>query len=160
MCEPCGCVTFIEQGREAILKRAVAIIREMGITEENAQLFEDGERICYLISSKVLPSEDEEVRQIAEWVAGLHQRVHADRSRAYAKAARDVFADFPAKAPPQQVITTWHQLEQLCRELDDGLLSSLEDPAIRDAIRAVQHVHDDTQQRRLELLQRYDLKDS
>lgn len=160
MCQPCGCVTFIEQGPEAILKRAVAIIKNMGITEENVQLFEDGERICYLIGSKIVSSEDAEVRQIAEWVAGLHQRVHADRSQAYAKAARDVFANFPVKAPPREVITTWHQLEQLCRELDDNLVSAVDDPATRNTIRAVQHVHDDTQQRRVELLQRYDLKDS
>lgn len=157
MCQPCGCVTFINQGPEAVLKRAVAIIKELGITTENAQLFEDGERICYLIASEVLPSEDEEIHQIAQWVAGLHQRNYADRSRAYAKAAREVFANFPAKAPPQEVITTWHQLEQLCHKLDDDLVSAVEEPAIRDAIRAIQHVHDNLQERRAELLKRYSL---
>ena len=159
MCQPFGCVTFLEQGTEAVLKRAVTIVREMGVTAENVQLFEDGERICYLIASEVLPSEDEEIHQIAQWVAGLHQRNYADRSRAYAKAAREVFAKFPAKAPPQEVITTWHQLEQLCHKLDDDLISAVEEPAIRDAIKAVQHVHDNLQERRTELLKRYSLDD-
>lgn len=157
MCQSCGCVTVVNQGSEVVLKRAVAIIKEMEITAENVQLFEDGERICYLIASKVLPSEDEEIHQIAQWVAGLHQRNYADRSRAYAKAARDVFANFPAKAPPQEVITTWHQLEQLCHKLDDDLISAVEEPAVRDAIRSVQHVHDNLQERRAELLKRYSL---
>ncbi len=36
-----------------------------------------------------------------------------DRSRAYAKAAQDLFANIPAKGSPRDVINTWHQLEQL-----------------------------------------------
>lgn len=88
-----------------MLERAVAIIKEMGITAENIQLFEHGERICYLIASKIVGREDEEVRHTVEWVAGLRQHVYADRSRAYTKAAREgVFANFPAKAPPREVI--------------------------------------------------------
>lgn len=55
MCQPCGCVKFLEQGKEAVLKRAVTIIKELGVTAKNVQLFEDGERICYLIASEVLP---------------------------------------------------------------------------------------------------------
>lgn len=55
------------------------------------------------------------------------------------------------------VITTWHQLEQLCHKLDDDLISAVEEPAIRDAIQAVQHVHDDLQERRAELIKRYSL---
>jgi len=148
---------FIEQGHEAVLKRAIAIIREMGVSPENAQRFEDGERICYFLVSKLGSGEDEEVRRIAEWVAGLH-RHYPERGQAYAKAARDIFGNLPAKGSAQEVITTWHQLEQLCRELDDGLLSSVKDAAVKDAIRAVQHIHDDNKQRRAELLQRYHLE--
>lgn len=72
-----------------MLERAVAIIKEMGITAENVQLFEHGERICHLIASRIVGREDEEVRQTVEWVAGLRQHVYADRSRAYTKAARE-----------------------------------------------------------------------
>lgn len=159
MCQPCGCGRYIEQGHKAVLNRAVAIIKELGVTAENAQSFEDGERICGLIASKLASGEDEEVREIAAWVRELHKRNYADRSQSYAAAARDVFAKFPAKGAPRDTITTWHQLEQLCRELSDGDISFIEDAAIKDAIRAVKHVHDDLNERRIEFLKRYHLED-
>src|SRR3990172_6062895 len=139
MCQPCGFSRYIEQGHEAVLNRAVAVVKEMRVTAENAQRFEDGERICGLIASKLASGEDDEVRQIAEWVRNLHKRNYADRSQAYAAAARDVFAKFPAKAAPKDIITTWHQLEQLCRELTEEDISFVEDAAVRDAFLAVRH---------------------
>ncbi len=157
MCQRCGCADFIKEGQEAVLKQATAIIKEMGVTADNVQRFEDGERICDLIASKVVGDQYEELRQIAEWVSSLHQPLRAERSQAYAKAAREVFANLPTKATPQEVVTRWHQLEQLCRELGDELISSVEQAAIREAIRAVQHVHADPQHR-AELLQRYHLE--
>lgn len=159
MCQQCGCLPLIEQGRKAVVDRAVAIIEEMGVSAENVQRFEDGERICGLIASKLATGDDEETRQIAEWVMGLHKRNYAKKSEAYAAAARDVFAKFPAKGPPKDIITTWHQLEQLCRELNEEDISFVEDGAIKDAIRAVKHVHDDLQQRRVEFERRYHLED-
>lgn len=159
MCEPCGCFPFIEQGRDAVLNRAVAIVKEMGVTAENVQRFEDGERICGLVASKLAAGDDEEIRQIAEWVMGLHKRNYAKKSEAYAAAARDVFVRLPAKGPPKEIITTWHQLEQLCRELNEEDISSVGDGAVRDAIRAVKHVHDDLQQRRVDFIKRYRLED-
>ena len=159
MCQPCGCGPYIEQGHKAVLNRVIAIIKEMGVTAENAQRFEDGERICGLIASKLASGEDEEVRQIAEWVRNLHKRNYADRSQAYAAVARDVFAKFPAKAAPKDIITTWHQLEQLCRELTEADIASVEDGAIRDAFLAVRHVHDDLKERRIEFMKRYHLED-
>ena len=110
MCQPCGCSRYIEQGYEAVLNRAVAVVKELGVTAENVQSFEYGERICGLIASKLAAGEDEEVRQIADWVMALHKRNYAERSHAYAAAAHGVFAKFPAKGPPKDIITTWHQL--------------------------------------------------
>ena len=159
MCQACGCSRYIEQGHEAVLNRAIAIVRELGVTAENVQSFEDGERICGLIASKLAAGEDEEVRQIADWVMALHKRNYAERSHAYVAAARDVIAKFPAKGAPRDVITTWHQLEQLCRELTDEDISSVEDAATRNGIQAVRHVHDDLKERRIEFIKRYHLED-
>ena len=158
MCQACGCSRYIEQGHEAVLNRAIAIVRELGVTAENVQSFEDGERICGLIASKLAAGEDEEVSQIADWVMALHKRNYAEKSHAYVAAARDVFAKFPAKEAPRDVITTWHQLEQLCRELTDVDISSEAAP-IKDAIHAVKHVHDGLQQSRIEFIKRYHLED-
>lgn len=158
MCKQCGCVVFIEEGPESVLKRVINIIAEMGVTVENVQCFEDGERICGFIAARVASSDDEEVKEIAEWVAELHESLYAERSRTYAKVAREVFANFPQSFSPKEVITEWHQLEQLCRELGDGLVVSM-DEGIRDVIRAVQHVHDNPRQRRLELMKRHRIAD-
>lgn len=160
MCQPCGCSRYIEQGHEAVLNRAVAVVKELGVTAENVQSFEDGERICGLIASKLAAGEDEEVRQIAESVRELHKRNYANRSQSYVAAARDVFAKFPAKGAPRDIITAWHQLEQLCRELSEEDISSVEDAAVRDAFLAVRHVHDDLKERRIEFMKRYHLEDS
>ncbi len=159
MCEQCGCGPYIEQGRKAVLERVVAIVKELEVTAENVQSFEDGERICGLIASKLAAGEDEEVRQIADWVMALHKRNYAERSHAYAAAAHDVFAKFPAKGAPRDIVTTWHQLEQLCRELTEEDISSVEDTAIRKGIQAVRHVHDALKERRIEFMKRYQLED-
>ena len=158
MCRQCGCESFIEQGPEAVLERAVAIVTEMGITADNVQRFEDGERICALIASKLPGEQHEEIRQTAEWVSELHQGRRADRIEAYARAARDVFASLPAGGDaPRETITTWHQLEQLCHGLGEEVISRIEKPAVRDAIRAVQHVHEDPRHM-ADLLQRHGLE--
>ncbi len=41
MCQVCGCTGFKVQGREPVVKRATAIVKEIGITADNAQRFED-----------------------------------------------------------------------------------------------------------------------
>lgn len=156
MCRQCGCVDVIEQGPEATLQRAVAIITQMGITAENVQRFEDGERICSLIASKLPGEQYEEIRRTAEWVSGLHQRLRADRSEAFARAAQEVFANLPAGGVPRETITTWHQLEQLCHALGEEALSRIEEASVRDALLAVQHVHEDPRHM-AELLRRHGL---
>ncbi|MBI2911212.1 MAG: hypothetical protein HYY05_03655, partial [Chloroflexi bacterium] len=158
MCRQCGCVDVIEQGPEAVLQRAIAIVRQMGITPDNVQRFEDGERICSLIASKLAGQLYDEIRRTAEWVSELHEGRRADRSEAYMRAARDVFANLPAGGDaPRETITTWHQLEQLCHGLGEEALSRIEEPAISDALRAVQHVHEDPRHM-ADLRQRYGLE--
>ena len=158
MCKECGCDFIIAQGPEATLARVAAIIKELGVTPENAQAFEDGERICGLIASKQAGAEDQEVAEIAEWFGVLHRNTYGERNRSYARAAREVFANFPAQGSPREIITTWHQLEQLCRELGDDAISAVADVTVREAVRAVNCVHDNPQQRRAELLKRYGLQ--
>ena len=75
-----------------------------------------GERICAIIALKLPRGEEEEIPEIAEWIFGLHQDLYAERSWPYAKAAQELLLIFPAKAPPREVIVTWYQPEQLCRE--------------------------------------------
>ncbi|MBI4321274.1 MAG: hypothetical protein HY675_22515 [Chloroflexi bacterium] len=157
MCRKCGCADFISQGREATLARAVAIIDELGVTVDNVQAFEDGERICGLIASRLAGAEEEEIRETADWVSGLHQYLWAERHRAYVGAACRVFDNLPAAGAPRDIITTFHQLEQLCRILGDEITFPPGQEALGDVICAVNHVHDDNQRHFAELRERYGL---
>lgn len=159
MCQVCGCTVFKEQGREPVVKRAKAIIKEMGVTADNAQRFEDAELICEMIGAKLIDSEDENLRGTVQWVMALHQEVvpTVERSRAYAGAARELFANIPANGSARDVINTWHQLEQLTSALGDDGISTIEEPAIREVLRTVRHIHDNRRERCREIAERYKL---
>ena len=94
------------------LVRASGVVRGCYATEA---MF--GERICAIVASELPSGEEEDIREIAEWYSGLHQNLYAERSCPYASAAQEVFANFPAEAPPRKVMAAWHQSGRLWREL-------------------------------------------
>ncbi len=158
MCQLCGCRQYIAQGREAVLRRAVDIVSELQITPENLAGYEDTE----LISSLIAPfgSRTDDVYQTAAWVSDLHAvpgLVNRNaRYQEYVRAFRDIFARLPVSGDPKHIATTYHQLEQLNKELDDASLASL-GPSTRHALEALRRVHDDPKGRETRLKERYGL---
>ena len=144
MCQRCGCQQFIKEGKEAILKRAVDIVKELRLSPANVDDYEITETISGIIAPFGL--KEDEVYQAASWVSSLHDdnpRVRrGEQYQNHVRAFRDIFARLPVQGDPKHIATTYHQLEQLARELDDVAKASL-DPEIREAIEAVNHVHDD-----------------
>lgn len=157
MCERCGCQQFIKEGRKAILRRVVDIIKELRVTPTNSDDYEATETISGIIAPFGL--REDEVFQTASWVSGLHEdnpRVkRGEQYQAHVRAFRDIFTRLPARGDPKHIATTWHQLEQLARELDETVVASL-NTEIQQAIQAVNHVHDDTT-RQARLVERYGL---
>ena len=103
---------------------------------------------------------EDEVYRTASRVSGLHEdNPQVRRGQEYQKsvhAFQDIFACLPVQGDPKQIATTYHQLEQLARQLDEAAMASLE-PEIRETIEAVNSVHDDrTRQSRLK--ERYGLQ--
>ncbi len=158
MCELCGCSQYIKQGKEAVRRRAVAIVKELGITAQNADDYEDTERISRLIAP--FGASEDDVYPTAAWVSGLHmglrQLDRAQRYQAHVRAFRDIFSRLPAQGEPKHIATTYHQLEQLNRELDDADITSL-DPETKEALQAINHVHDDVEAKVARLKKRYSL---
>ncbi|MBI2909396.1 MAG: hypothetical protein HYX92_17260 [Chloroflexi bacterium] len=140
------------------MKRAVEIVEELGLAAQNVADYEDTE----LISSLIAPfgSREDDIFQTAAWVSDLHRGVRgADRDEkylAYVRAFRGVFSRLSKRGKPMHIATTYHQLEQLNKELDDADLASLSPPT-REALQALRHVHDKPEVRAARLRQRYGL---
>ena len=151
MCQQCGCQQFIKAGKKVILKRAVAIVGELHLKPSNVDDYECTEAISALIAPFSFAKD--EVYQTASWISGLHDR--GERYQAQVRAFKEVFARLPIQGDPKQIATTYHQLEQLARELDETTIASL-DSDIQQAIQAVNRVHEDTT-RQKRLKERYSL---
>ncbi len=158
MCQLCGCRQYIAQGKEAVLHRAAEIVNELQITAENLAGYEDTE----LISSLIAPfgSRTDDIYQTAAWISDLHAvpgLVNRNvRYGEYVRAFRDIFERLPVSGNPKDTATTYHQLEQLNKELDDASLASLA-PSTKEALEALRKVHDDPEGRETRLKERYGL---
>lgn len=158
MCQLCGCTEFIKRGKGIIRERVVAIVRELELTPANVDDYEATETISGIIAP--LCSREEEIYQTAAWVSKLHEDMprggREERCQAYARAFRDIFARLPARGNPKLIATSWHQLEQLTKELGEVDLAAL-NPEVRETIQAVSHVHDGMEAKRTRLKERYGL---
>lgn len=158
MCQLCGCSHYLNQGKEAVTRRVVEVVKELGLTVHNADDYEATEIISGLIAP--FGSRDDEIYQTAGWISGLHTDTPSSRRevqyQAHVKAWRDIFDRLPAQGHPRDVATTYHQLEQLARELDEVALAPL-DPETQEAIKAVNRVHDDQAAKTAKLKARHGL---
>lgn len=158
MCQLCGCDQYIKQGKQAVLNRATEIVKELGLTTANVDDYEDTERIGRFIAP--FGAADDEVYKTAVWTSKLHMGMgrlnQSERYQAHVRALRDIYSRLPAKGEPKHVVTIYHQLEQLCRELENDELVSLA-PEIREAVLAVKRVHDNPEAKEKALKQRYNL---
>ncbi|MDP2660902.1 MAG: hypothetical protein Q8R28_09260 [Dehalococcoidia bacterium] len=161
MCDLCGCQSFIKKGAEAVLKRAANTVEELGLTPENMDLFEDCEFICDLITPQAsLSATAPDIWETAQWVRLLHMELSGGKNQAYAEAARDIFAKLPGNGNAKEIITTYHQLEQLHRHVSEESLASIADARVRDTILALRHIHDNPDERRAKIVERYKLPSS
>jgi len=157
MCQRCGCQQFINGGQETIRKRVVDIIEELRLNTTNLDDYENTEVISSLIAP--FSNTEDEIYATASWVSALHEGVRQsnrdERYQTHARAFQDIFSRLPVQGDPKHIATTYHQLEQLARDLDETTLTSL-DLDTQETIQAVNHVHEDTT-RQTRLKERYGL---
>jgi len=159
MCDLCGCKTYLDSGKQAVVNRAQEIIRRLGLTAENIELYEDCERISHEVFSYSSPStEESEMLAVSKWAHSLHEPIYKERFPKYIEAAKDVFARLPISGDAKGIVTAYHQLEQLAKEIGDRELASIKDTSIRETIRAVWGVHDNNLAKKTRLRERYGLE--
>ena len=159
MCDLCGCKTYIDSGKQAVVNRAQEIIRRLDLTAENVELFEDCERILHEVSSYSFPSSEEsEMLTTAKWAHSLHEPIYKERFPKYVEAAKDVFARLPVNDDARSIVTAYHQLEQLTKEIGDKELASIEDARVRETIKSVWQVHNNNFAKKTRLRERYGLE--
>ena len=159
MCDLCGCKTYLDSGKQAAVNRAQEIIRHLDLTAENIELFEDCERILHEVFSYSFPSyEESEMLVVSRWAHSLHQHIYTERFPKYIGAAKDVFDLLPVSGDAKDIVTAYHQLEQLAKEIEDKELASIEDARIRETIKAVWGVHDNNLAKKTRLKERYGLE--
>jgi hypothetical protein len=136
----------------------VEIVNELQITAENLASYEDTELICSLIAP--FGSRTDDIYQTAAWVSDLHALPglvnRNTRYQEYVQAFRDIFGHLPVSGNPKDIATTYHQLEQLNKELDDVSLASVS-PSTREVLDTLRRVHDDPEGRETRLKERYGL---
>lgn len=151
MCELCGCGEFTKGGQETIRNRAVEIINQLQLNLDNLDDYECTETISGMMAPFAL--RQDEVYQAASWISGLHQGgkrdIRESQYQAYVRAFQDIFSRLPVRGESKEIGTTYHQLEQLARQVDEQSLSALA-PQVQAIIHAVNDVHQDkTRQSRL-----------
>jgi len=159
MCELCGCRTYLDSGKQSVMKRAQEIVKLLNLTRENVELFEDCERISHAVASYSFPSfEDGEILETCRWVHKLHEPLYRDRIPRYLAAAKDVFDKLPVKGDARAAITDYHQLEQLLIEIGDEELASIADVNVRQTLKAVRVVHNNNLAKKTKLKEKYGLE--
>ncbi len=157
MCQVCGCQQYIKEGQGSIRRRVTDIVKELRVTPNNVDDYEFIESIAGMIAP--FGTQEDEMYQTAVWISDLHKGNRAfdpeKRYQAHIQAFKDIFARLPVDGAPKHLATTWHQLEQLARELDEKALASL-DTEMQKTVQAVNHVHDD-RTRETRLKERYGL---
>jgi uncharacterized protein YoxC len=158
MCQGCGCDRYVGRGKQVALDRAVEIVKELGLTVQNLDDYENTELICDFIAP--FGSQEDEVFQTAVWEAALHLSMprlnRQERYKAHVRAFQDIFSRLPARGDPKHIVTVYHQLEQMVHELDEKDLASL-DAETRDALQAVKRVHADLAAKAARLKEKYGL---
>ncbi|MDP2730226.1 MAG: hypothetical protein Q8O55_07080 [Dehalococcoidales bacterium] len=153
MCQLCGCQQFIKDGQKAVIKRVTEIVTELQLTPANVDDYECTETISGFFAP--FGSKEDEIYKAASWISGLHEGRRKEQYQSHLAAFRDIFSRLPVRGDPKHIATSFHQIEQLARELDEEALASLKSE-LREAIEAVNRVHDDNT-RTARLRERYNL---
>ncbi|WP_455285858.1 hypothetical protein [[Eubacterium] cellulosolvens] len=159
MCDLCGCKAYIDSGKQAVVSRAEEIVRQLDLAPENIELFEDCERILHEVFSYSFPSyEETEILTVSRWVHELHEPIYRERFPSYLKAAEDVLARLPVSGNAKDLVTKYHQLEQLAKEIGDKELASIEDARFKETIKGIWSVHDSNLAKKTRLKEGYGLE--
>jgi hypothetical protein len=135
------------------IEKAEALIRELGIEEPSkAEKYEECETVARLAPQEVVDLiDDPRVREDINWIKEAHKDI-PDIIK-WKRAFTQTILSFFKETEGIERIKKWHELEQICDEISEEELKSV-DKNLREAIGWVHHIHDDSPKRRIEIIKR------
>ena len=134
-------------------ERAAKLIRELEMRKlQNAEKYEECETIARLAPQEVVDLiDDPEVKEGVTWLKKAHGDIPsiAKWRKAFTKTIKLLFKE----AGGINRIKKWHELEAVCDKISEEELKNL-DKNLREAVTWVQHIHDNSPERRLEIIRR------
>jgi len=134
-------------------EKAAKFIRELEMRKlQDAEKYERCETIARLAPQEVIDLiDDPEVKEGVTWLKKAHRDIPslAKWRKTFAQTIKLLFKE----AGGIDRIKKWHELEAVCDKISEEELKNL-DKNLREAVTWVQHIHDNSPERRLEIIRR------
>ncbi|MCQ5377401.1 MAG: hypothetical protein NO516_05050 [Candidatus Methanomethylicia archaeon] len=121
------------------IERCIEVAKEIRMTADLVQAYEDCERVSDLICDEGLCTvEDPDLRNVIREMRALHYKVREGYFRSYARKAEDLFSKIPSKAN----VLKYHEIEELLSGVSDEEIRKIPDDTMREILLKIKHVHD------------------
>ena len=139
--------------KKSPIKKATTLIRELGMRElSDAEKYEKCETIARLASQEVVDLiDDPHVKEGVIWLKEAHKNIPSIAK--WRKAFAQTIQTFFKEVGGMDRIKKWHELEAVCDKISDEELNNA-DKNSREAVTWVRHIHDNSPERRLEIIRR------
>ena len=139
--------------KKSPMEKAATLIRELKIREfRDAEKYEKCEAIARLAPQEVVDLiDDPQVKEGVAWLKKAHKNIPsiAEWRKTFAQTIQSLFKE----AGGIGQIKRWHELEAICEEISKKELKNV-DENLRKAITWVQHVHDNSSERNVEIMRK------
>lgn len=134
-------------------EKATTLIRELEVGKlQDAEKCEKCETIARLAPQEVVDLiDDPQVKEGVTWLKKAHRDIPslAKWKKAFAQTIKLLFKE----SGGIDQIKKWHELEAVCDKISEEELKNV-DKNLREAVKWVQHIHDNSPERRLEIIRR------
>ena len=139
--------------KKSPIKKATTLIRELGMRElSDAEKYEKCETIARLVPQEVVDLiDDPHVKEGVTWLKKAHGDIPSLAK--WRKAFAQTIQMFFKEAGGIDRIKKWHELEAVCDRISEEELNNA-DKNLREAVTWVHYIHDNSPERRLEIIRR------
>jgi hypothetical protein len=145
----------LDPEKKSPMEKAATLIRELKLREfRDAEKYEKCEAIARLAPQEVVDLiDDPQVKEGVAWIKEAHGNVPsiAKWRKSFAQKIQSLFKE----AGGMGQIKRWHELEAICEEISEGEMKNVH-KNLREAIKWVQHIHDNSSERNAEIIRRID----
>lgn|GEM_PF-915210 len=139
--------------KKSPMEKAATLIRELEMRKlQDAEKYEKCETIARLAPQEVVDLiDDPQVKEEVTWLKKAHIDIPsiAKWKKAFAQTVQLLFKEVGGI----DRVKKWHELEGVCDKISEEELKNI-DKNLREAITWVQHIHDNSPERRLEIIRR------